>query len=63
MGKYLGISSYILGSPSSHMTLQLLHSEFPYIWRKFDILFYQCVVQCFAEVLILNVKFGKSALT
>ena len=22
---------YILGSPSSYMTLQLLHSEFPYI--------------------------------
>ncbi len=21
---------------SSYMTLQLLHSEFPYIWRKFD---------------------------
>jgi hypothetical protein len=26
----------------SHMTLQLLHSEFPYIWEKFDFLFYQC---------------------
>ncbi len=26
----------------SHMTLQLLHSEFPYIWGKFDFLFYQC---------------------
>ncbi len=24
------------------MTLQLLHSEFPYIWGKFDFLFYQC---------------------
>ncbi len=23
------------------MTLQLLHSEFPYIWEKFDFLFYQ----------------------
>ncbi len=22
--------------------LQLLHSEFPYIWGKFDYLFYQC---------------------
>jgi hypothetical protein len=32
MGKYLRISSYtVLGSPSSYMTLQLLHSEFPYI--------------------------------
>ncbi len=25
------------------MTLQLLHSEFPYIWGKFYFLFYQCV--------------------
>ncbi len=24
------------------MTLQLLHSKFPYIWGKFDFLFYQC---------------------
>jgi hypothetical protein len=24
------------------MTLQLLHSEFPYIGGKFDFLFYQC---------------------
>ncbi len=31
-----------LGSPSSYMTLQLLHSEFPYIWGKLDFLFYQC---------------------
>ncbi len=26
------------------MTLQLFHSEFPYIWGKFDFLFYQCMV-------------------
>jgi hypothetical protein len=26
----------------SYMTLQLLHSEFPYIWGRFDFLFYQC---------------------
>jgi hypothetical protein len=26
------------------MTLQLLHSEFPYILGKFDFLFYQCTV-------------------
>jgi hypothetical protein len=26
-----------------YMTLQLLHSEFPYIWGKFDFLFYQCI--------------------
>ncbi len=25
------------------MTLQLLHSEFPYVSGKFDFLFYQCV--------------------
>ncbi len=25
------------------MTLQLLHSEFPYIWWKFDFIFYQCM--------------------
>ncbi len=25
------------------MTLQLLHSEFPYIWGNFDFLFYQCI--------------------
>ncbi len=25
------------------MTLQLLHSEFPYIWGKFDFLFYRCM--------------------
>ncbi len=34
---------HILGSPSSYMTLQLLHSEFPHIWGKLGILFYQCV--------------------
>ncbi len=38
MGKYF----CILGSPSSYMTLQLLHSEFPYIWGKFYFIFYQC---------------------
>ncbi len=26
------------------MTLQLLHSEFPYISGKFDFLFYQCIL-------------------
>jgi hypothetical protein len=34
----------ILGSPSPYMTLQLLHSEFPYKWGKFDFLFYQLTV-------------------
>ncbi len=33
---------HILGSPYSYVTLQLLHSEFPYIWGKFSFLFYQC---------------------
>ncbi len=33
---------HILESPSSYMTLQLLHSEFSYKWGKFDLLFYQC---------------------
>jgi hypothetical protein len=45
MGKYFRIFfvfPHILGSPSSYMTLQLLHSEFPYIRGKFDFLFYQC---------------------
>ncbi len=31
------------------MTLQLLHSEFPYIWGKFDFLFYQCSSYYFAS--------------
>jgi hypothetical protein len=26
------------------MTLQLLHSDFPYIWGKFSFLFYQCTL-------------------
>jgi hypothetical protein len=30
---------HILGSPSSYMTLQLLHSDFPYKLGKFDFLF------------------------
>jgi hypothetical protein len=34
--------THILGGPSSYMTLQLLHSEFPYIRGKFDFLSYQC---------------------
>ncbi len=35
---------HIFGSLSSYMTLQLLHSEFPYIWGKFYFLFYQCIL-------------------
>ncbi len=34
--------SHILRSPFSHMTLQLLLSEFPYIWGKFYFISYQC---------------------
>ncbi len=34
----------ILVIPSSYMTLQLLHSEFPYIWGKFEFLFCQCII-------------------
>ncbi len=35
----------ILGSPSPYRTLQLFHSEFPYLWGKVFFLFYQCTVQ------------------
>jgi hypothetical protein len=41
MTKYLRICSYVLGSPSSYMTVQPIPSEFPYIWGKFRFLFYQ----------------------
>ncbi len=34
----------VLGSPSTYMTLQLLHSEFPYIWGKFYLIFFQCTI-------------------
>ncbi len=40
MGKYLRIFSYIR-KPFLIYGLQLLHSEFPYIWGKFYFLFYQ----------------------
>ncbi len=42
MVKYLRIFSYI--RKPFLVTLQLLHSEFPYQWGKFDILFYLCKV-------------------
>jgi len=52
MGKYLRMSSYsILGSPSSYMTLQLLHFEFPYILGKFYFLFYQCTLHLEPNIL------------
>ncbi len=40
MRKYFPI--YEDGGRQSYMTLQLLHSEFPYIWGKFNFLFCQC---------------------
>ncbi len=40
---------HIKGSPSSYITLQLHHSEFPDIWRKF-VFFYQCTCK-FGNVL------------
>ncbi len=42
MGKYLYISIILLGSPSSYLTLQLLHSEFPLTRGKFYFIFCQC---------------------
>jgi hypothetical protein len=38
MGKYFRI--YVLGSPSLHMTLQLLHSEFPHSYVENLIFFF-----------------------
>ncbi len=38
------LNAQILGSLSSYKTLQLLHSEVPYIWGKFDFLFFQCAL-------------------
>jgi hypothetical protein len=43
MRKWGNISPYIRRPlVILYMTLQLLHSEFPYIWGNFDFLFYQC---------------------
>ncbi len=36
------IFNHIWGACYSYMTLQLLHSEFHYIWGKFYFIFYQC---------------------
>ncbi len=43
MGKYLRIS-HVLRCLSLYLPLQLLQSECPYIWGKFDFLFYQCAL-------------------
>ncbi len=50
---------YKEGSPSSCMTLQLLHSEFPYIRGQFDFLFYQCTVE---QCLVLDSKWRRNNL-
>ncbi len=42
---------------STYMTLQLLHSEFPYILRKFDFLYYQCAYQMTRTELKNKAKF------
>ncbi len=41
------------------MTLQLLHSGFPYIWGKFDFLFYQCTQHNLDYVWWFYPPFGK----
>ncbi len=47
MTKYLCISSYtVIGSPSSYMTLQLLHSEFPYLVYEENLVFFFVSVAC-----------------
>ncbi len=37
------------------MTLQLLHSKFPYIWGKFDFLFYKCT-HCQKKIITMHRK-------
>ncbi len=54
MGKYLYIPIILLGSPSSYMTLQLLHSEFPFIRGKFFFIFFCQCTDC-------TFKAGKTA--
>jgi hypothetical protein len=44
----------ILGNPSSYMTLQLLHSNFPLYMRKFLLSFYQCILASFNIILLLR---------
>ncbi len=43
MRKLAQIFSHIWGVRKSYITLQPLPSEFPYIWGKFNFLFYQCI--------------------
>ncbi len=42
MRKCANISPYMRRPLVIYMTLQLFHSEFPYIWGNFFFLFYQC---------------------
>jgi hypothetical protein len=42
------------------MTLQLLHSEFPYILGKFDFLFYQCSIHQTYRIINNNSHTGNS---
>ncbi len=44
MRKCANISPY-MRRPLVIYYLQLLHSEFPYIWGKFDFLFYHCILK------------------
>ncbi len=53
MGKYFRISSYTYQEALPHiwvMTLQLLHSEFPYIWGKFNFFFISAVLPTFGKI-------------
>ncbi len=44
-----------------YMTLQLLHSELPYIWEKFDFLFYQCLLVLLTRVPASSSRNGSKA--
>ncbi len=43
------IFNHIWGGRQSYMTLQLLRSEFPYLWGTIDFLFYQCGSTCWGR--------------
>ncbi len=44
------------------MTLQLVNSKFPYIWGKFDFLFYQCIHQKELKYLAAEQPLSREAL-
>ncbi len=55
MRKCAKISSSIYEEDVSHsMTLQLPHYEFPYIWGKFDFLFYQCISDLVSSIIVAS---------